>query len=106
MPPSFIAAAIRLGMEADGQKIVCEGVQPPPDATLDERCQLYAERCQVRPSRSSMQRTLALLKLTRTKRLITFPRVTAMMATPSAASIKRTSGRLRPKRAFFWMRQA
>jgi hypothetical protein len=93
-------------MEADGQKIVCEGVQPPPDATLDERCQLYAERCQVRPSRSSMQRTLALLKLTRTKRLITLPRVTTMMAKPSAASIKRTSGRLRPKRAFFWMSQA
>ena len=46
-------------IDAEGQKIVCECVQQHPDATLDELCHLYAERCQVMPSRSSMHRTLA-----------------------------------------------
>jgi transposase len=54
-------------MAAKGQKIVCECVQQQPAATLEELCPLYAERCQVMPSRSSMHRTLALLKLTRKK---------------------------------------
>ena len=54
-------------IDAQGRQVVYEVVQHHPDATLDELCQLYADRCQVRPSRSSMHRTLALLKLTRKK---------------------------------------
>jgi len=76
-------------IDAEGQKIVCECVQQHPAAPLDELCQLYAERCQVGPSRSSMHRTLALLKLMRKKRLITLQSVTAMMSKHSVASIKR-----------------
>jgi transposase len=76
-------------IDAEGQKIVCECVQQHPDATLDELCHLYAERCQVMPSRSSMHRTLALLKLTRKKRLITLQSVTAMMSKHSVTSINK-----------------
>ena len=93
-------------IDAEGQTIVCECVQQHPDVTLDELCQLYAERCQVMPSRSSMHRTLALLKLTRKKRLLTLQSVTAMMSKPSVASIKRKYVSLMPTMAFFWMRQA
>jgi transposase len=78
-------------IDAEGQKIVCKCVQQHPDATLDELCQLYADRCQVTPSRSSMHRTLALLKLTRKKRLITFQSATAMMSKHNVASIKKKS---------------
>jgi transposase len=77
-------------IDAEGQKIIGECVPQPPDATLDELCQLYAEHCQVMPRRSSMRRTLVLLKLTRKKRLLTLQSVTAMMSKHSVASIKRT----------------
>jgi len=77
-------------IDAEGQKIICECVQQHPDATLDALCQLYAEHCQVMPSRSSLHRTLVLLKLTRKKRLITLQSVTVMMSKHSVASIKRT----------------
>jgi transposase len=76
-------------IDAEGQKIVCDCVQQHPDATLDELCQLYAERCHVTPSRSGMHRTLALLKLTRKKRLITLQSATAMMSKHNVASIKK-----------------
>jgi putative transposase len=77
-------------IDAAGQKIACACVQQHPDATLDELCQLYAAHGQVMPSRSSMHRTLVLLKLTRKKRLITLQRVTAMQSKHSVVSIKRT----------------
>jgi transposase len=63
-------------IEAHGRQVVYDLVQHHPDATLDELCQLYAERWQVMPSRSSMHRTLTRLKLTRKKRLITPQSVT------------------------------
>jgi transposase len=76
-------------IDAQGQQVVYELVQHHPDATLDELCQLYAARCQVIPSRSSMHRTLALLKLTRKKRLIMQQSVTVKRSKNSVASIKR-----------------
>jgi transposase len=93
-------------LDAEGQKIICECVQQHPDATLAERCPLYAEHCQVLPSRSTLHRTLVLLKLTRKKRLITLQSVTAMMSKHRVASIKRKDVSLMPTMAFFWMRQA
>jgi transposase len=54
-------------IDAQGRQVVYELVQSQPDATLDELCHLYAERCQVTPSRSRMHRTLVRLKLTRKK---------------------------------------
>jgi transposase len=76
-------------IDAHGRQVVSALVQAQPDATLDELCQRYAGRCQVRPSRSSMHRTLARLKLTRTKRLITRPSVTVKRSKNNVASIKR-----------------
>lgn len=43
-------------------------VQQHPDATLKELCRVFEERCQVTASKSSMQRTLIRLQLTRKKR--------------------------------------
>ena len=54
-------------IDAQGRQVVYELVKQHPDATLEELCQRYADSCQVMPSRSSMHRTLALLKLTRKK---------------------------------------
>ena len=54
-------------IDAQGRQVVYDLVQHHPDATLDELCQRYADSCQVMPSRSSMHRTLALLKLTQKK---------------------------------------
>jgi transposase len=76
-------------IDSQGRQVVYEFVKQHPDATLDELCQLYAERCQVTPSRSSMHRTLALLKLTRKKRLITLQSVTVKRSKNNGASIKR-----------------
>ena len=76
-------------IDAQGRQVVYELVKQHPDATLDELCQLYAEHCQVMPSRSSMHRTLVLLKLTRKKRLITLQSATAMMSKHNVASIKK-----------------
>jgi transposase len=76
-------------IDAQGRQVVCELVQHHPDATLDELCQRYADRGQVRPSQSRMHRTLALLKRTRKKRLITRPSVTVKRSKNNVASIKR-----------------
>jgi transposase len=76
-------------IDVQGRQVVYELVKRHPDATLDELCHRYAERCQVMPSRSSMHRTLALLKLTRKKRLITLQSVTVKRSKHNAASIKR-----------------
>lgn len=76
-------------IDAQGRQVVYELVKQHPDATLAELCQRYAESCQVMPSRSSMHRTLALLKLTRKKRLITLQSVTVKRFKNNVASIKR-----------------
>jgi transposase len=76
-------------IDAQGRQVVYELVKQHPDATLAELCQRYAEGCQVMPSRSSMHRTLALLKLTRKKRLITLQSVTVKRFKNNVASIKR-----------------
>jgi transposase len=77
-------------IDAQGRKVVYAFVPRHPDATLDERCQRYADSCQVRPSRSRMQRTLALRKLPRTTRLITLQSVIVKRFTHNGAFIKRT----------------
>jgi len=76
-------------IDAEGRQVVYALVQQHPDATLDELCQLYAHSSQVMPSRSSMHRTLALLKLTRKKRLITRQSVTVKRFKNNVAFIKR-----------------
>ena len=76
-------------IDAQGRQVVYALVKQHPDATLAELCQRYAESCQVMPSRSSMHRTLALLKLTRKKRLITLQSVTVKRFKNNVASIKR-----------------
>jgi transposase len=43
-------------------------VKQHPDATLKELCEYFQEKCQVTPSKSSMQRVLDKLQLTRKKR--------------------------------------
>ena len=80
-------------IDAQGRQVVSVLVQAQPDATLDELCHLYAKRCQVKPSRSSMHRTLVRLKLTRKKRLIMQPSVTVKRSKNNVASIKRNSVR-------------
>jgi transposase len=80
-------------IDAQGRQVVSALVQAQPDATLDELCHLYAERCQVTPSRSRMHRTLVRLKLTRKKRLIMQPSVTVKRSKPNVAAIKRNSVR-------------
>jgi transposase len=74
--------------DAQGRQVVYELVQHHPEATLAELCQRYADRCPVRPSRSSLHRTLALLKLTGNKRLIMQPSVTLKRSKNHVASIK------------------
>src|SRR4029453_6515905 len=76
-------------IDAQGRQVVSDLVQHHPDATLEELCQLYAQRCQVRPSRSSMHRTLTQLKLTRKTRLITPQSVTVKRLKPNVFSIKK-----------------
>jgi transposase len=76
-------------IDTKGRQVVSTLVQQYPDATLDELCQLYADSYQVRPSRSSMHRTLVQLKLTRKKRLSTRQSVRVQRFKNSVASIKR-----------------
>jgi len=76
-------------IDIHGRQVVYALVKQHPDATLDELCHLYADRCQVMPSRSSMHRTLALLKLTRKKRLITLQSVTVKRFKNDVAFIKK-----------------
>jgi transposase len=76
-------------IDAHGRQVVYALVKQHPDATLDELCQLYADSCQVVPSRSSMHRTLGLLKLTRKKRPITLQSVTVKRFKNNVAFIKK-----------------
>jgi transposase len=76
-------------IDTPGRQVIYALAKQHPDATLDELCQFYAEHRQVMPSRSSMHRTLARLKLTRKQRLITRPSVTVKRFKPNVASIKK-----------------
>lgn|SRR5262249_12754067 len=64
-------------------------VQQYPDATLKELCCVLAERWQVTASKSSMQRTLAQLQLTRKKRPEMRQNVTQKRFKNNAESIKK-----------------
>ena len=74
---------------AQGRQVVYALVKQPPDATLDELCQRYAERGQVTPRRASRHRTLALVKRTRKKSLITPQSVTVKRSQNNVVAIKR-----------------
>ena len=64
-------------------------VQHYPDATLKELCIALEERCQVTASKSSMQRTLVRLQLTRKKRPCMRPNVIPQRSKSNAESIKK-----------------
>jgi transposase len=68
--------------------IIRDLVKQFPDATLTELCHRFAEYCQTTPSKSSMQRVLALLQLTRKKRPSTRQRVTQRRYDSNGAAIK------------------
>jgi len=63
-------------------------VQQAPDATLKELCRALAEQYQVTASKSSLQRTLAKLQLTRKKRPGTRPNARRKTCKSNAVSIK------------------
>ena len=63
-------------------------VQQHPDATLKELCGYLAVRSQVTASKSSMQRTLAKLQLTRKKRLAMRQNVIQQRSKSNAKFIK------------------
>jgi len=63
-------------------------VQQYPDATLKELCEYFQEKCQVTPSKSSMQRVLDKLQLTRKKRHNMRQSVTQRMSKFNGACIK------------------
>jgi len=64
-------------------------VQQYPDATLTELCSALAERWQVTASKSSMQRTLVRMQLTRKKRPNMRQNVIQKRSKSNAASIKK-----------------
>jgi transposase len=64
-------------------------VKQYPDATLQELCHYFNTKCHITPSKSSMQRTLDQLQLTRKKRHSTQPNVTQRTSKDNAKSIKR-----------------
>ena len=64
-------------------------VQQHPDATLKELCSALEERCQVTASKSSMQRTLVRLQLTRKKRPSMRQNVIPKRSKSNAESIKK-----------------
>lgn len=70
-------------------EIIIALVKQYPDATLKELCTHFEEQCQVTPSKSSMQRVLDKLKLTRKKRHSMPRSVTRRISKPSAQLIKR-----------------
>jgi transposase len=63
-------------------------VQVHPDATLQELCRLFEDSAHVVASKSSMQRTLATLQLTRKKRHAMRQNVIPRRSKSNAASIK------------------
>lgn len=64
-------------------------VQQRPDATLKELCSALEARCQVTASKSSMQRTLVRMQLTRKKRPSLRPNVIQKRSTSHAESLKK-----------------
>lgn len=68
--------------------IIRDFVQQSPDATLQEFCASFASYCQTTPSKSSMQRVLAVLQLTRKKRPSTLQSGTPRRYNKSGVSIK------------------
>ena len=69
-------------------------VQRYPDATLKELCLYLEARCQVTASKSSMQRTLAKLQLTRKKRPAMRQNVRQKRSKSNTESIKKKSSSL------------
>ena len=70
-------------------EIIIDLVKHYPDATLKELCVYFEEKCHITPSKSSMQRTLKALQLTRKKRRHMPPNVTQKKFKDNAKSIKR-----------------
>jgi transposase len=69
--------------------ILADLVKQYPDATLQEICQYFDEKCHVTVSKSSRQRTLEKLPLTRKKRRRMPQNVTPQKSQDNAKSIKR-----------------
>lgn len=57
-------------LDARGYELLKAQVKAQPDATLDERCELLLEQGCARISRSTMQRMLASLAITRKKNIL------------------------------------
>jgi transposase len=70
-------------------EIIAKLVKQYPDATLAELCRHVEATCQVTPSKSSMQRVLEKLQLTRKKRRSMPPSVIRMTSKHNATPIKR-----------------
>jgi transposase len=70
-------------------EIIADLVKQYPDATLKELCEYFQEKCQITPSKSSMQRVLDKLQLTRKKRHSTRQNVTQRTSKTNVKSIKR-----------------
>jgi transposase len=69
--------------------IIADLVKQYPDATLKELCGYFQEKCQITPSKSSMQRVLDKMQLTRKKRHSTQPSVIRRTFKTNVESIKR-----------------
>jgi transposase len=69
--------------------IITDLVKQYPDATLKELCKHLQEKCHITPSKSSMQRVLDILQLTRKKRPSTPQSVTRRTSKPNGKPIKR-----------------
>jgi transposase len=70
-------------------EIIADLVKQHPDATLKELCKYFQEKCQTTPSKSSMQRVLDKIQLTRKKRHSTRPNEIRRTSKASVESIKR-----------------
>jgi transposase len=70
--------------------IIIALVTQAPDATLEELCARVEETCSLRPSKSSLHRTLDKLKLTRKKRPIAPQSVTPPRSKPNGKRITNT----------------
>ena len=70
-------------------EIIADLVKQYPDATLQELCGYFQEKCQRTPSKSSMQRVLDKMQLTRKKRHSTRPSVIRRTSKTNVESIKR-----------------
>ena len=75
-------------IDASQYDIVAALVKQHPDATLKELCACVEETCHITPSKSSMQRTLDKLKLTRKKRPIALQNVTPQRSRRNGKHIK------------------